>query len=56
MQRELERGDDTEVAPTASQRPEQVGVVVDGCSDDVTLGRDHFGGEQVVDREPEFTP
>jgi len=52
MQRELERGDDAEVAAAASQRPEQVGVLVGGRPDDADLGGDHLGGEQVVDGEP----
>ena len=54
VQRELERGDDAEVAAAASQRPEQIGVFVGGRPDDAALGGDHLGGQKVVDGEPVF--
>jgi len=54
VQRKLERGDDTEVAAAASQRPEQIGVFVGRCPDDAALGGDHLGGQQIVDGEPVF--
>jgi hypothetical protein len=52
MQRELERGDDAEIAATASQRPEQIRVLVRGRLHDAAIGGDHLGGQQVVDDEP----
>jgi hypothetical protein len=52
MQSEPERGDHPEVAATASQRPEQIGVFVGGRPDDAALGGDHLGGQQVVDGQP----
>ena len=54
VQREPERADDAEVPTAASQRPEQVGVIVGRCPDDVALGGDHLGLHQVVDGEPVF--
>ena len=52
VQREPERADDTEVPATASQRPEQVGVIVGRCADDGALSGDHLGLQEVVDGEP----
>ena len=52
VQRELERGDDTEISAAAAKRPEQVGMFVGGRPDDAALGGDHLGGQQVVDGEP----
>jgi hypothetical protein len=54
VQREPERADDAEVPAAASQRPEQVGVVVGRCPDDVALGGDQFGLHEVVNGEPVF--
>jgi hypothetical protein len=51
VQREPERRDDAEVAAAASQRPEQIGVLVGGCLDDAAFGGDNLGGKQVVDGE-----
>ena len=51
VQREPERADDAEVPASASQRPEQVGVIVGRCPDDLALGRDHLGLDEVVDGE-----
>ena len=39
VQREPERADDAEVPAAASQRPEQVGVIVGRCPDDVAARR-----------------
>ena len=52
VQREPERADDAEVPASASQRPEQVGVIVGRRPDDLALGRDHLGLHEVVDGEP----
>ena len=52
VQGESERADDAEVPAAASQRPEQVGVLVGRRSDDVALGGDHLGLDEVVDGEP----
>ena len=52
MQGEPERGDDAEVAAAATQRPEQIGVLLGGRPDDVGFGGDYLGGQQVVDGEP----
>ncbi len=54
MQREPERADDAEVPAAAPQRPEQVGVIVGRCPNDVALGGDHLGLDEVVDGEPVF--
>ncbi len=54
MQSEPERGDDAEVAAAASQRPEQIRMVVGGRADDAALGDDHLGSQQIVDDEPVF--
>ena len=51
MQPEPERGDDAEVPAAASQRPEQVGVIVGRRPDDLTVGGDHLGFHEVVDGE-----
>ena len=55
VQREPERADDTEVPAAAPQRPEQVGVIVGRCPNDVALGGDHLGLHEIVDGEPVFT-
>ena len=52
VQREPERADDAEVPAAAPQRPEQVGVIVGRCPNDVALGGDHLGLHEVVDGEP----
>ena len=52
MEREPERADDAEVPAAAPQRPEQVGVIVGRCPNDVALGGDHLGLHEVVDGEP----
>jgi hypothetical protein len=51
VQHEAERADDAEVPAATSERPEQVGVIVGGCSDDVALGGDDLGFHEVVDGE-----
>jgi hypothetical protein len=52
VQREPERADDAEVPAAASQGPEQVGVIAGRRPDDVALGGDHLGLDEVVDGEP----
>ena len=52
VQREPERADDAEVPAAASQRPEQVGVVVGRRPHDVACRGDHLGLDEVVDGEP----
>ena len=49
MQCEPEQADDAEVPPAASQRPEQVGVIVGRCPNDLALGGDYLGFHEVVD-------
>jgi hypothetical protein len=43
VQREPERADDAEVPASASQGPEQVGVVAGRRPQDLALGGDHLG-------------
>src|SRR5271156_4809538 len=54
MKLELERGDDSEIAAAAAQRPEQVGVLRFTRAQELALSRDHVGGYEVVDRQPEL--
>jgi hypothetical protein len=54
MQAERERRDDAEVAATAADRPEEVGVLVGARADALAVREDHLRLEQVVDREPEL--
>ena len=51
MEAELERGDHAEVTAAASQRPEQVGVLILGRAQQLAVGRHDVDGEEVVDRE-----
>jgi hypothetical protein len=52
---ERERGDDAEVAATAPESPEEVGIrVVAGCHE-ATIGCDDVGCNQIVKREPVAT-
>src|SRR5262245_32934023 len=52
VEAELERGDDAEIAAAASQRPEQVGVLVLGRPQPRAVGRHDVDGKQIVDCEP----
>src|SRR5215472_7969256 len=58
MQPELELDDDSEVATTAAQAPEQVGVLIGGRAHDVAVrsddgaGNDVVAGETVLARQP----
>jgi hypothetical protein len=52
VQREPERADDAEVPAAAPQGPEQVGVIVGRYPDDVALGGDDLGLDEIVDGEP----
>ena len=54
MQCEPKRADDAEVPAAAAQCPEQVGVIVGRCPDDVALGGDQLGPREIVDGEPVF--
>jgi hypothetical protein len=45
----------TEVAAAASQRPEQVGVLILGRAQQLAVGRHDVGGEEVVDGEAVLT-
>ena len=51
MQGELERGDDAEVAASALERPQQVGVLVRAGADQAPVGGDDLGRDQVVDAQ-----
>ena len=52
VQREPERADDAEVPASASQGPEQVGVIAGRHPHDLALGGDHLGLYEIVDGEP----
>ncbi len=52
VQREPERADDAEVPASASQGPEQVGVIAGRRPHDLAVGGDHLGLDEVVDGEP----
>jgi hypothetical protein len=52
MQRELERGDDAEVAPGAPHRPEELGVHRFACGAHLPVGRDDLDRAQTVERQP----
>src|SRR6266542_1654030 len=54
MQAVLEAGGDTEVAPAAADRPEQIRMVLSVGPQEPAVGGDDVGGQQVVDREPVF--
>ena len=54
VQPELERADHAEVAPAATDRPEQLGVLLGGRPPQPAVGRSHLGGGQVVDAQPEL--
>ena len=51
VQRELEGGDDPEVAAAAAQRPEQLRVLLPAGHPDLSVGGDHVRGDQVVHSE-----
>ena len=51
VQPELEAGRDPEVAAAATDRPEEVGMVLGVDVPELAVGRHDLGGEQVVDRE-----
>jgi hypothetical protein len=48
---ELERGDHAEVTAAASQRPEQIGVLVLGRPQQLAVRRHDVNREEVVDRQ-----
>jgi hypothetical protein len=52
VQRELETGDDAEIAAAAADRPEQVRVPGAARCAPHAVGRDDLGADQVVDRQP----
>jgi len=54
MQLELERGHDAEIAATAPQRPEQVRVLSSARVQELAVGRDDVGRDQVVDGQSEL--
>ena len=51
MEAELKRGDHAEVAAAASQRPEQVGVLILGRAQQLAVGRHDVDRKQIVDGE-----
>ena len=51
MQPVAERRDHPEVAPAPAEAPEQVGVLVGGCTHQLALGRDELGRDEVVGGE-----
>ena len=55
MQAELKLGDDSEVAATAADSPEQVGVRARIGGDLFRVGGDELRGEQLIDREAVLT-
>ena len=52
MRLEQEARHHAEVAAAATQRPEEIGVLILAGGDKAAVGEDHIGFEQVVDREP----
>ena len=52
MQAKLELRHDAEVAATAADAPEEVGVLILARGDHAAVGEHHLGREQVVDGEP----
>src|SRR5262245_29897468 len=54
MELEFERGDDPEVAASAPETPEQVGVLLLARHHELAVGGDHVARAQVVDRQPEL--
>ena len=52
MALEGERRDHAEVAATAADGPEQIGVRIRRGRPHLTVGAHHLGGQQVVDRQP----
>lgn len=52
MQPQLQPGDDAEVAPTAANRPEQIGIPLGVGAQDLAARRHDLRREQVVDRHP----
>src|SRR6266404_7592885 len=55
MQLELERRHNTEIAATAADGPEKVGVLHCARLYERAVGGYHIGGDQIVHREPEFS-
>ena len=55
MQFELERRHDAEIAATAADGPEKVGVLHRARLNERAVGGHHIGGDQIVHREPEFS-
>jgi hypothetical protein len=53
VQGEGHAGDGAEVPAAAAQRPEQVQVLIRGHRQHACVGRDDFGGEQVVAAQPQ---
>src|SRR5205823_4466387 len=51
---ELEAGGDAEVAATATQAPEQIGILGGARVQDLAVGGDQLDREQVVDGEAEL--
>ena len=49
----LDRGDDAEVAAAAAQAPEEIGVLLLGRADEMTVGGDDIEGQCVVAGESE---
>src|SRR5215210_1630707 len=52
VKRVLEGGDDAEVAPSAAEAPEEVGVLVRARRHEVAARRHDVRGDQVVARKP----
>jgi hypothetical protein len=49
---EPEPGDNPEIATSASERPEEVGMGLGVGREDLTFGGHDLGGHEVVNREP----
>ena len=52
MEAKLELGDDPEVAATAAQAPEELGLFGLAGLDEVALGGDQIDRDELVDRQP----
>ncbi len=54
VQAELKGGDDSEIAPAAPDRPEEVGVLGIRRVNEPTIGGDNVGADQIVCGQPEL--
>jgi hypothetical protein len=48
MQLEFKRGGDSKIATSASERPEEIGLIIRACAYDIGISRDDIDREKVV--------